>query len=305
MDLMPLPQADEPITAEEQVPETVTAEDAEELREKMIEIKEMCADYDREGAMELIAEMKSYSQKTKQVLDKINAFVRHSEFDEAKKAAAAYIDELFNEPGQENAYQQTRTKLLTKGVKGLDIAKGLNRYDGDEEIYIKILRSFTDSVQSLLDLMQVVKEEELHSYRIRVHGIKGSSYDIFADSVGKIAEKLEDAATAGDIDYIREHNPPFLEAAGGLIRDIRHMLSAINAENVRQKKEKPDTELLQKILSACEDFNLKRSEEALTEIEKYQYTADDGLAEWLRKNLDMMNFQQIANKLSELNPEKN
>jgi hypothetical protein len=37
---------------------------------------------------------------------------------------------------------------------------------------------------------------------------------------------------------------------------------------------------------------------AMAEIEQYQYLSDDGLAVWLRENVDVINFQQIAERLS-------
>jgi hypothetical protein len=35
----------------------------------------------------------------------------------------------------------------------------------------------------------------------------------------------------------------------------------------------------------------------MAEIESYEYTSDDGLAVWLRQNIDQMNFAQIINKI--------
>jgi hypothetical protein len=37
---------------------------------------------------------------------------------------------------------------------------------------------------------------------------------------------------------------------------------------------------------------------AMAEIESFEYTSDDGLAVWLRQNIDQMNFAQIINKIS-------
>ena len=39
---------------------------------------------------------------------------------------------------------------------------------------------------------------------------------------------------------------------------------------------------------------------AMAEIEAYEYDSDDGLAVWLRQNIDQMNFSQIKERLSEL-----
>jgi len=38
----------------------------------------------------------------------------------------------------------------------------------------------------------------------------------------------------------------------------------------------------------------------MNEIEAFQYEADDGLAHWLRDNVDQMNYTEIVEKLSEI-----
>jgi HPt (histidine-containing phosphotransfer) domain-containing protein len=69
-------------------------EDIEELRDKLLSIKKMCAEFDRKGALGIIADIKNCSKKTRAVFDNIMGHMLHSKFDEAQKAAAAYADEL-------------------------------------------------------------------------------------------------------------------------------------------------------------------------------------------------------------------
>ncbi|MCL2603875.1 MAG: ATP-binding protein [Defluviitaleaceae bacterium] len=183
-------------------------------------------------------------------------------------------------------------------IDGMDIAKGLERYDGDEKTYLKILRSYTKSVRSMLESIETVTEDGITGYKIKVHGIKGASYDIYADQVGKEAEILEHAANDGNFDLIRERNPSFLAAAKELLDNIEAALSSVEDENQKPKKDKPDDELLQKLLDACDVYSMKNADIAMAEIEKYQYTADDGLTAWLRENVDLINFREIVERLS-------
>jgi hypothetical protein len=279
--------------------QVIVNEDINELRERLSDISALCLDCDRKGVLDLIAEITDKSRKTETVLNKISEFVRHSDFDEAENTAEAYLAEL--SPAEALPTQEpTKTRLSELKVNGLNIAKGLSRYESDEATYIKILRSYAASVSSLLGLMEVVDEDTLRDYQIRVHGIKGASYDVFAEEFGKKAEALEDAAKAGDIAFIHEHNPPFIEAIAVFVSEITDMLSVLNAENQRPKKDKPSKELLSQLLVACGDYSMSRAEAALQEIEKYQYETDDDLVDWLRKNLDLTNFQEMEEKLSGL-----
>jgi HPt (histidine-containing phosphotransfer) domain-containing protein len=195
--------------------------------------------------------------------------------------------------------------LLNTEINGLNIPRGLRRYNDDERTYIKILRSYANSVRSMLSTIEDVSaqglsEDDLEIYKIKVHGIKGTSLDIFAEQVGNSAKKLEDAAKTGDFNYINENNAAFLETAWKLVSDIEELLVCLDIKNPKQKKEKLDKEVLAKLLIACENYHLEKVDIALAEIEKYQYGADSELADWLRENIDKMNFKQIVEKLSNM-----
>jgi signal transduction histidine kinase/HPt (histidine-containing phosphotransfer) domain-containing protein len=267
-------------------------EDPEDLLVKLKAIQDMCADYDRKGALDILAEIKNCSKKTKAVLDNITEYVMHSEFEEAENTAVGYAETLTaDQPG---------SRLLNKKIAGLDIIKGLERYDNDETVYIKILRSYKNSLSNMLGEIENVSEETLKNYKIKVHGIKGTSLDIFAEELGISASALEKAAGSGDLDYILNHNPAFLENGWKIAGDIDELLSALDAENPKPVKDKPDNEVLVQLLSACRNYDMDGADAAIFEIEKYQYESDEGLALWLRDNIDMMNFKRIVEKLEYL-----
>jgi len=69
-------------------------EEYRDLHEKLLEIKERCADYDRKGVMEIIAKIKKCPKKTRAVLDSIMEYALHSEFEEAESAAAVHLSAL-------------------------------------------------------------------------------------------------------------------------------------------------------------------------------------------------------------------
>jgi len=71
--------------------------DIEALCSRLLTIKEMCADYNRKGALDMLAGIKHCSKKTRTVLDQIMELVLHSDFEEAETAVAAYTDSLFPE----------------------------------------------------------------------------------------------------------------------------------------------------------------------------------------------------------------
>ena len=184
-------------------------------------------------------------------------------------------------------------------ITGLDLTKGLERLDGDKEAFWKLLRSYAAGVRSRLDTIKTVTEDRLDEYRIIVHGIKGTSYGIFAEQVGEAAKELEMAAKSGDFEYISKHNPAFLEIAWKLVYDIDNLLSVIETEKTKPQKNKPDDELLLKLFDACENWNMSEADEVMTEIDNYRYVSDESLADWLRYNVDIMNFEEIVKRLTD------
>ncbi|MCL2440582.1 MAG: ATP-binding protein [Treponema sp.] len=269
-------------------------EDIEDLQDKLLEIQEMCSEYNRKDVLELITEIKNTSKETREVINIITEHVHHSEFEEAENAAAAYAVAL------SFAKKQTEIRLLEKEINGLNIIKGLQRYGCDEQTYLKVLRSYAASVRSMLDVVENVSIDTLNDYKIKVHGIKGTSLDIFAVQIGTAASDLEKAAKSGDFEYITANNNNFLVNVRKMVYDIEVMLAELDAKNPKPKKDKPDQEELKKLLIACKDYDMDGADAAILEIEKYQYESDDGLADWLKETIDKMDFKQIVEKLGGL-----
>ena len=167
-------------------------------------------------------------------------------------------------------------------------------------MYFEILRSFAANTQPLLESVKGVSKDNLPDYAIVVHGIKGSSRGINANEFGDIAESLESAAKKGDFDYISKHNPGFLKAAWKLLAGIDELLSSRNTSESKPKKEKPEREMLDKLMLACENYDMDGADKAMSELEQYEYEEGDELVFWLSENVEQMNFTDIIEKLTGL-----
>jgi len=183
-------------------------------------------------------------------------------------------------------------------IPGMDIAKGLKRFDGNDKVYLDVLRSYAAGVSSMLDKIENFSEETLSDYIIKVHGIKGTSFDIFAEQAAKEAKDLEDAGKAKDIEFIKANHLSFMEKARKLIADIENALSNIDMESDKPLKDKPDLKLLYKLIDACNDFDMDGADTAMAELEKYKYETDNDLIVWLRERIDRMQFEEIAERLN-------
>jgi len=183
-------------------------------------------------------------------------------------------------------------------IAGLDIVKGIKRFDGNEKIFLDVLRSYAASVSSMLDKIENFSEENLADYIIKVHGIKGTSFDISAEQVAKEAKDLEEAGKVKNLEFINANHRAFMEKARNLIRGIEDMCANINSENDKPLKDQPDFKLLKKLIDACNDFDMDGADEAMAELEKYRYETDNDLIVWLRGCIDRMQFEEIVQRLS-------
>jgi len=182
----------------------------------------------------------------------------------------------------------------------LDVQRSMERFGNDKEAFIQIMRSFTASNRSLLPIVKDATEDNMAKYAITVHGIKGSSRSVCADKVGDMAEALEKAAKSGDLDFIRANNPDFVKTVEELIKYIDDLTDNMSSANSKPVKEKPDMETLSALLAACKSYDMDGVDAAMEKMESFEYKSGDELAEWLRTNVDHMNFKEIEEKLSAL-----
>ena len=185
-------------------------------------------------------------------------------------------------------------------INGIDLDKGILRFSGDEESYLRVLHSYAANTPPLLEQMQRVTKDNLADYAVTVHGIKGSSRGICAEQIGTKAEALEKAAKEGNFNFVTANNASLISTIRKLIEDIEAMLAEITPENSKPKKEKPDMAVLSKLLAACEAYDMDGVDSAMEEIESCEYTLDDGLVVWLKENVEKMNFTQIKERLEKI-----
>jgi hypothetical protein len=216
---------------------------------------------------------------------------------ENEKAVKTEISEADNN----SAVALPETSLiLDHKIPGLDISKGLTRYNNDEKAYIEMLKTYVDSVCSMLCWMDAYDFSDLNEYKVVVHGIKGASFEIYAGKIGDEAKTLEEAAGISDIEYIMENTPGFIENTKNFISSLKEMLSSIDHGIERSEKELPDSELLLQLSKACDAYDMDEVDAIMEKLEMFIYTSDDGLMDWLRKKVNLMSFTQIVEKLSEL-----
>jgi signal transduction histidine kinase/HPt (histidine-containing phosphotransfer) domain-containing protein/ActR/RegA family two-component response regulator len=184
-------------------------------------------------------------------------------------------------------------------INGINIDEALEQF-GNAEAYIEILNVYAINTRKLLAKIKNVTKNDLEAYEITIHSLKGSSRSIYAKALGAMAADLESATILGDMDYINQHNPLFIKSANDLLIELDAFFAELDSKIDKQKKDKPDIKLLQKLQEACECFDIEEVEMYMKEIKSFQYDSDDGLVAWLYENVELMNYDEVAQKIAKI-----
>jgi HPt (histidine-containing phosphotransfer) domain-containing protein len=197
--------------------------------------------------------------------------------------------------------EETAEFFSTLNKAGINTANGLARFENDGESYIRVLRSFvTHSIRQIETAKAV---GDLTQYRIAVHSLKGSSRSLGAEEFGDMAEKLEKAAIDGDMYLINADNNGFIEAAEKLVNDIKTFLETAvtyDYDEGKPQKKTVDPETKEKILRACEGYDIDTLKQCIEELDTYRYSSFPDLAEWLRQQAGKSNFDVIQKRIASI-----
>jgi CheY-like chemotaxis protein len=233
----------------------------------------------------------------------LNQFVRN------KDKESMFANENSNEKPQEKTHEEknetpcdAKTKqktLLSMTVDGIDIQAGINRYE-NEEIFLHILESYAVHTQELLTKLKNCVSENLYEYAITVHGLKSSSFGIFANDIGRKAEELETLSKAGNKEAVLEKHPAFIKSAENLVNALTAALKAANAAAPKKEtREDIDSGVLEIILDAAKHFKTQILDEAVASLAKYEYakTQDAELVAWIGEQAENLEYEAIQKRL--------
>ena len=188
-------------------------------------------------------------------------------------------------------------------INGIDLKKGQEIFPEDK--YLDVLRAWCMHTPALLEQLRnltngPLQDESIGEYTIAVHGLKGSSYGICAGSVGKKAEDLEAASRRKDVEFVKAHNEILLKEAAALHQEIGKLLARADERmGAKPHAKSPDTELLKQFLEACKQFKSSLMEDIFENIDKFQYESGGDLVQWLREQMDNLEYDAMEQRLTE------
>jgi signal transduction histidine kinase/DNA-binding response OmpR family regulator/HPt (histidine-containing phosphotransfer) domain-containing protein len=190
--------------------------------------------------------------------------------------------------------------LVEAQIEGLNVKRGIALFGEERAIYFDVLRSYVKNQPLLFDRLRWVTPDTLADYAITVHGIKGSSRNIGADDLGVQAEALEHAARNGDFAFVLANGEAMIRAAERMVAALSALFAETDGKRPKPRRPEPDAALLSTLRDACDRFDIDGVDIVLTELERYTYESGEGneLVKWLREQVRVMGFKQMARRLS-------
>jgi signal transduction histidine kinase/FixJ family two-component response regulator/HPt (histidine-containing phosphotransfer) domain-containing protein len=233
--------------------------------------------------------------------DAINRFVRDKKLEkelglDAESRVTDRVADASTAPGTD-IESQIAALIRENPVDGLDAEKGLERFGGDGKTYLDSLHSYAEHTPALLEAAR--DTASLPDYAITVHGIKGSSYGVSANTIGRWAEKLEHAARAGNKELVEGENGEFITTLEQFIGALRGFLDILEGKLQRPHKATPDSMLLTQIAEAAENYDMGGLDSLMEELERYTYEEESELVAWLKEQISMSEFEAITERLAD------
>jgi len=119
---------------------------------------------------------------------------------------------------------------LLPNIPGVDTANGISMTGGTLDKYMQVLGLFCKDVEERLPLLQKAPDvDNLYAFIIHAHSLKSVSASIGAQEISDKSAAFEAAGRAGDMVFIREKLPGFVEQLTELVKNVRAALQSNKA----------------------------------------------------------------------------
>ena len=209
-------------------------------------------------------------------------------------------DKIKESEGEVIEEETTESSISFQGLDNEAAIRGL----GSPELFAEIVEEYYRTGEKRMqDIRSAYDEEDWKSYTIRVHALKSASKQIGAMELGLMAEALEKAGNAEDLDYIREKTEPALEEYSALLSKLAPYFPAEEKQTGTRGEiaEEERDSLLDAILEACENLDMDTAAEKQAELASYTFPEEQ--AEMVRElaeaieNYDVDQCREMAEKI--------
>lgn len=151
---------------------------------------------------------------------------------------------------------------------------------GSVDVYCGILATYCHSAGEKLNALPSLLDTDLNRFTIEIHGLKGASGGVFASSVAREAQVLEDLASDGQTEQIRCKLPDFLAELKTTLAEIKRFIeenqsskALLSPQDMQRVGGTLSKETLVAIKGALDDFDMDAIKLLLADLQ--QVTHDE------------------------------
>ena len=166
-----------------------------------------------------------------------------------------------------------------------DAAADLQGKDREEALaYVRTLETYCREVQELISRLDEYERTNLDMFRVKVHGIKGTSRQIGQDDMGEQAEIMEMAAKTENHVFIRRNLPKFLTQLQSVhdvveqeYQELERQYADKNKEKTERESISPDAriQLWKNLKEAFDGYDLNKIEQFVKKLDETVLTPEE------------------------------
>ena len=155
-----------------------------------------------------------------------------------------------------------------------------------------ILKTVIAELEQIYEKLPEYFETDLPMFRIKVHGIKGLTRQIYKISISRQAEIMEMAAKTDNRRFIEENMDDFLYEIKDTLEEVKEELASLPEKEVEKTDEDVEA-LLKRLWEAFDAFDLKASEQCIEQLKVRELTAEEAvLVEKLAEACDDIDYEE-------------
>lgn len=187
-------------------------------------------------------------------------------WEDARKAG---VDNYLAKPYDMTSLQRILEQYLGKELRHISRGRKeqmMFEQESNQRGIRKVLKTFLEEVGDFEEHMKEYARNDLETFRIKTHGVKGVCKQLNKIRMGEAAEIMEMAAKTGNTVFISDHLDKFQSDVCKLSEQIRIQLSKMTPEHKSETSEYNMEELWLQLKQGFDQYNLDKIDEAVKRL---------------------------------------
>lgn len=216
-------------------------------------------------------------------------------------------------PEDATVKEEAEVKKETEDPKVIHFDRGLVNVGGMMDAFSSVVNAYYKEGMSKLELVpKLLAEGNIADYIVNVHALKSSSAAIGADAMSVLFRELEFAGKANNIEFIESHSEPVFASFAKVLEVVKDYLDEKgimeDEPDIMPEGEETefDDEVIDRLLNALTNFNIKETEDTVHEIVKVNYGQQINEAFFeINKMLEVFDYHKAKELLGDLKRRRN